>query len=144
MQEKKENSAIVCLRRIVIFGKLVESGLKLVFLGPFWKDHVITIFIFFSVVSNLVTWMFLINNKIEGNYPVILHYNLAFGVDYLGNFSRVYLIPFTGLVVFIFNTLLGYHVYTKEKLASYFLQFNALITQAFLMFASYLIIKVNS
>lgn len=144
MQEDKENLLKVSLRRSLIFGTLVSSGIKLIFLRPYWKDHVITIIIFFSIILNLFMWIYLIENKIDGSYPIILHYNLVFGVDYLGSYAKVYLIPLTGLVIFIFNTLLGYHVYSREKLASYFLQFNALIIQSFLLFAGYLIIKLNS
>jgi hypothetical protein len=67
-----------------------------------------------------------------------------FGPDYMGNYSKIFLLPTVGMIVFIFNTSLGYYAYSREKLASYFLQFNALIIQVFLFFAGYLIIKVNS
>ncbi len=144
MQEPKENLLKIYQRRVLIFGKLVSSGIKLFMLRPYWKDSVITTTIFFSVILNLFIWIFLLNNRIEGNYPIILHYNLTFGVDYLGNYGKVFLMPLIGAIIFIFNTLLGYNVYSKEKLASYFLQFNALIIQAFLLFAGYLIVKVNS
>lgn len=144
MQDQKESFVKIYWRRMLIFGTLISSGMKLLFLKPYWKDSVITTAIFFSVVVNLFMWIFLLENKIEGNYPIILHYNLIFGVDYLGNYGKVFIIPLTGAIIFIFNTLLGYHVYAKEKLASYFLQSSALIIQAFLFFAGYLIIRVNS
>lgn len=144
MQNKKDSFLKIYRRRILIFSTLIFSGIKLFLLRPYWKDSLITTIIFFSIISNLSIWIFLLNNKIEGNYPIILHYNLIFGVDYLGNYEKVFLLPAVGAIIFIFNTLLGYYVYAKEKLASYFLQFNALIIQIFLFFAAYLIIKVNS
>lgn len=144
MQETKEGLLKIYRRRMLIFSRLVLSGIKLLLLKPYWKDGMITTIIFFSITVNLFMWIFLLNNKIEGNFPVILHYNLLFGLDYLGNYSKVFLIPTIGVIIFVFNTFLGYDVYTKEKLASYLLQFNALIIQVFLFFAGYLIIRVNS
>lgn len=144
MQDAKESLLKIYKRRALIFGNLIASGIKLFMLGPYWKDSVITTIIFFSFLLNLFIWIFLLNNKIEGNYPIILHYNLTFGVDYLGSYGKVFLMPLVGAIIFFFNTLLGYNVYKKEKLASYFLQFNALVIQAFLFFAGYLIVKVNS
>jgi len=144
MQDSTESLPRMYYRRVLIFCKLIFSGIKLFLLRPYWKDGVVTTIIFFSLIINLSMWIFLLNNKIEGNYPIILHYNLLFGVDYLGNYEKVFLMPMIGIIIFIFNTLLGYYLYAKEKLASYFLQFNSLIIQLFLFFAAYLIIKVNS
>lgn len=144
MQEPNESFLKIYQRRALIFGTLIFSGIKLLLLKPYWKDSVITTIIFFSVISNLSIWIYLLNNRIGGNIPIILHYNLLFGLDYLGNYSKVFLLPAVGSIILIFNTSLGYYTYSREKLASYFLQFNALTIQIFLFFAGYLIIRVNS
>lgn len=143
MQEQKDNIFKVIVRRFFILCQMVFSGIKLLLLKPYWKDGIISIIIFFSFISNLFMWYFIYAKRIEGNYPVILHYNLIFGVDYLGSYNNLYLIPIVGLSVLVFGTILSYHIYAKEKLASYFLQFNALVIQIFLFFAVYLVIRAN-
>jgi len=98
---------------------------------------------FLSALINALNWIFLLKNQKNSDYPIILHYNLFFGVDYLGDYNKIYTIPFVGVIIITINTILGHLLYRKEKLASYFLSFNTFIIQTFLLFASYLVIKIN-
>lgn len=143
MEENKEKFISVFFRRIVILEKFLLSGARILISKPYWKDKNIVFLSVFGLLVNICLWIFLLNNKIESDYPVILHYNLFFGVDYLGNYEKIYLIPLTGLIIIFINSILGHIFYTKEKLAAYFLIFNTLIIQIFLLFAGYLIINVN-
>lgn len=144
MQEKKENIIIIFLRRFIILKNFLSSGIKIFFLKPYWKDRIIVNIIRLSVLLNVCLWVYLYRNKIGGSYPVILHYNLIFGVDYREIYSKIYLIPKVGLAIIVFNAILSYMLYSKEKLAAYFLTFNIFITQILLLWAGYLILKVNS
>ena len=97
-----------------------------------------------SCAANISLWVFLFKNQKSSELPVILHYNLFFGVDYLGGYNEIYLIPAVGVIIIFINTILGYLLYERERLASYFLIFNIFIVQLFLLFASYLIVEINS
>ena len=144
MSEKKEKLIKIILRRIFIFIKFLLSGFKLFLLSSFLRNKIIFNFIVFSLVLNSFIWIIFLQNKKEGDYPVILHYNMIFGVDYLDHYQKIYLIPIIGLMILFFNIVLGYYLHLKEKLASYLLIFSAFIVQIFLLFAGYLIIAINS
>ncbi|MCK5085514.1 hypothetical protein KAK05_02270 [Candidatus Parcubacteria bacterium] len=144
MPEKKEKLLKIIVRRIFIFIKFLFSGLKLFLSSHFLKNKIIFNLITLSFILNLFLWIMFLQNKKEGDYPVILHYNLIFGVDYLDQYQKIYLISAMGLIILLFNLALGYYLYLKEKLASYLLVFSAFIVQIFLLFAGYLIIAINS
>jgi hypothetical protein len=142
MQEK-ENPIKVLIRRIIIFKTFLFSGIKLSILKPYWHNKEVARVIALSVIINLVMWAYLFAHRIKSDYPIILHYNLFFGVDVLGDYEKVFLLPFLGLVILLLNSILGQFFYKTEKLASYILTLNILIIQILLMASSYLIIKVN-
>jgi len=144
MPEKKEKLLKIIIRRIFIFIKFLFSGLKLFLSSHFLKNKIIFNLITLSFILNLFLWIIFLQNKKEGDYPVILHYNLIFGVDYLDQYQKIYLISAMGLIILLLNLALGYYLYLKEKLASYLLVFSAFIVQIFLLFAGYLIIAINS
>lgn len=133
----------IALRRIIILKNLLISGLKLVAFRSYWKNKIIMSIFALSCLVNISLWVFLFKNQKSSELPVILHYNLFFGVDYLGGYNEIYLIPAVGAIIIIINTVLGYLLYEREKLASYFLAFNIFIVQSFLLLAGYLIIEIN-
>ena len=144
MSEKKEKLIKIVVRRIFILLKLLLSGVKLFFSNSFWKNKLIIRLTVLSLLLNISLWFYFFQNKIESDYPIILHYNMIFGVDCLGNYEKIYLISFVGLILLLFNSILGYILYNKEKLASYFLVFSTFVVQIFLIVAGYLIIRINS
>lgn len=143
MQEEEKFIKVV-FRRIIILKNFLLSGCKIIIARPYWKDKQIMTIFSLSVLLNIIIWIFLIQNQKENSHPIILHYNLFFGVDRLGNYEEIYLIPIAGLIIIIVNSILGHLLYLKEKLAVYFLIFIVFIIQIFLLIDSYLIIKINS
>ena len=133
----------IALRRIVILKNFLASGLKLVAFRSYWKNEIIMSIFALSCLVNISLWAFLFKNQKSSELPVILHYNLFFGVDYLGSYNEIYLIPAVGVIIIITNTILGCLLYKKERLASYFLAFNIFIVQLFLLLAGYLIVEIN-
>jgi len=78
------------------------------------------------------------------DFPIILHYNVYFGVDVLDDWKRVYVVPLIGLFLFVVNTLLGLYFYQhKERIASYILAIANLMIQLSLLVASISIILIN-
>ncbi|MBW6440763.1 hypothetical protein K0B03_01890 [Patescibacteria group bacterium] len=144
MSNKKENFLKVAVRRVFILIKFLFSGLKLFVSSPFLKNKIIYNLIALSSILNIFLWIIFLQNKKEGNYPVILHYNMIFGVDYLDQYQKIYNISAMGLIILLFNLILGYYLYQKEKLATYLLVFSAFVVQIFLLFAGFLIIIINS
>lgn len=141
--QDKENGIKVFLRRMVILNKFFFSGIKITVLKPYWRQREVARTLFLSALINLAMWVYLYTNRVDSDYPIILHYNLFFGVDFRGSYTMVFLLPAVGVMLFLLNALLGQFFYKIERLVSYILTLNILIIQIFLMIASYLIIKTN-
>jgi hypothetical protein len=142
-EEEKDNLIKIFIRRFFIFLKFLLSGIKLFFSNSFWKNKLLVNLIIASFILNSFLWVYFYQNKIESVYPAILHYNIIFGIDYLDEYNKIYLISSAGLIIIFANVILGYVLYNKEKLAVYFLAFTALLAQIFLLVAGYLVVRIN-
>ncbi len=59
-------------------------------------------------------FVYVININIADKNSVILHYNVDFGIDLIGNARQIYIIPLMGLVIVLFNLILLSFVYRKN------------------------------
>jgi len=117
---------------------------KLFFNQEFFKNHIILWLLVFNFLTNLTNWLILaiFINKTEGN--IILHYNVYFGVDNLGNWKQSFLAPAIGLFLFLINLSLAFFFYkNKERIASYSLLLASVIIQINLIISSVSVILIN-
>ncbi len=117
---------------------------KLFFNQEFFKNHIILWLLIFNFISNLANWLALaiFINKTEGN--IILHYNVYFGVDNLGNWRQSFVAPAIGLFLFLVNLSLAFFFYkNKERIASYSLLLASVIIQINLIISSVSVILIN-
>lgn len=142
--EEKDNQLKIFLRRLLILKTFFVSGIKVNVLKPYWRQKEVARVLFLSAIANLVMWGYLYANRIESDYPVILHYNLFFGVDFLGNYSLTFFLPLIGLILLLLNAVLGQIFFRIERLASYILTLNIFFIQLLLLFACVLIVRTNS
>ena len=78
------------------------------------------------------------------DFSIILHYNVYFGVDQIGNYQQVYLLPTIGIILFIINLVLSMFFYEqKKRIASYILLMAILMIQLSLTVASMSQILIN-
>lgn len=117
-------------------GKLNHSKLKIIY-----KDRYFLVNFLISIFLNLTAWLFLYLNFKPQTEPVILHYNIYFGIDLIGAWYKIFFIPLFGLVCFFINFALSVIIYTRAKILSYFLihtssliQILMLLTVVFLIF----------
>lgn len=143
MQEK-ESTIKTTARRIRIFVDFLFAGIKVCFLKPYWHKKEIYGVMIMSLITNLLIWVYLFDKRIESDYPIVLHYNLFFGVDMVGDYRKIYFLPLVGLIIIILNSALGQFFYKIERLSSYIITLNTLIVQIILAISSYLIIRANS
>ena len=141
---QKEFFFKIAFRRIIIFAKLLLSGFKVALKKSYFQDNTVRGILILSALANLGLWIYLFANKISGPYPVILHYSLLSGVDYLGEYYKIFSIPLVGLILFLGNGIVGYWLYSREKLATYFLIIATLEIQIFLFIAGAALIRINS
>ncbi len=78
------------------------------------------------------------------NFPIILHYNVYFGVDIIGNWWQVYFLPAMGAAFFAINMILAYVFFqSRERIASYLLLLTSFILQVGNIIASSGVIFIN-
>ena len=105
--------------------------------------RVYTVVIF---LLNLIIW--LIARKMNNNVSqdlVILHYNIDFGVDLIGNVSKIFTIPFIGLLIIFINFILLFNL-SKHKhfqFLAHLLLIGSLFVNLFLLFSISAIYFIN-
>ncbi|MDP3970306.1 MAG: hypothetical protein Q8P90_01265 [bacterium] len=96
-----------------------------------------------SVIVNIAIWLMLYYYLPETENPVVLHYNIYFGIDLIGEWSKLFYIPASGLVILVVNTVFSILLTKKEKLLSSILEISSLLAQLALLGATVLIIFSN-
>jgi len=113
------------------------------FFSSYNRDKFIRINLFFSLVINILIWLWL-SLQIRALPELIpLHYNIYFGIDLLGYWYQVFLMPFFGILVILLNFFLGSIIYQKEKILSKFLAGTSSFIQVIIFLASIFIILIN-
>lgn len=108
-----------------------------------FSNKLIRLLVVLSLFINLLIFtLFLVKIGFQSNIP--LHYNVYFGIDLIGNWYQLLIIPFFGLMVLAVNFILAMFTYLKEKMLSYFLTGSALVIQILLLFACLSIIWLNT
>lgn len=69
-----------------------------------------------------------------------LHYNLYFGIDYLGEFKDLYSFPMFGLIALAINLTVAASLAKKIRILSYALIYTALLIQVLILISLILIV----
>lgn len=79
-----------------------------------------------------------------GKLPIILHYNVYFGVDLVGAWWHAYALPGMSVLFFCINVFVALWLYQwKERIASYILLLATLLLQMSALIACVSIILIN-
>jgi len=109
----------------------------------FFKDKVILINLGLSLVPwffSLVWLYFKIEPQVE---PVALRYTVYFGIDLIGPWWYVYLIPLIGFITLVINFSLAYLTYLSNKILAQLIMLASAIIQVLLVILSILIHLLN-
>jgi len=118
--------------------------IKAFFADEYFRSHIILWLLVFIFLVNLTNWILLKIFIKPIDFPIILHYNVYFGVDMLGSWKQVYFLPALGLLLLIINLFLSFYFYKKkDRIASYILMIAALMIQLSLLVASASVIIIN-
>ncbi len=109
----------------------------------FLKDKII---IFWVILSLSLIALMLINLfKIpKTSDPIPLHYNIYFGIDYLGAWKKIFIIPLLAFLVFLINFTLALFLYFKNKFISYLFCGTSLYVQIIFLISSLTITWINT
>lgn len=101
---------------------------------------------FLVILSLLVDFsifiLFFIKIGFRQNMP--LHYNVYFGIDLMGDWHQLSIIPLFGLLVILINQSIATLIYLKEKMLAYFLTGATLAIQILLFLAGLAIVWLNT
>ncbi len=120
--------------------KILVRGLA----NEFLRNPIAQWLLIASFFINIADWAALAFFIRPVDFPIILHYNVYFGVDIIGGWWQAYFLPFTGAVILLVNAVLAHFFYgRKERIASYVLLMAALAIQAGVAVAEAGVILIN-
>jgi len=107
------------------------------------KKMYIYIPLLLALGMNIFSWLWIITQMPETGEQVVLHYNVLFGVDYIGSLWKVYYIPTLGFFVIATNMICGWLFYKKDVFKAQLLVAIAMFIQVFIVIASLLTVYSN-
>jgi hypothetical protein len=111
-----------------------------------FRDRFFQIVLGASLLINLAIWVFLYFKfaplgSSENILP--LHYNIYFGIDFVGEWKKVFVIPLVGIFFITINFLISDIVYLRDKIIGYFLVGTGLFVQLILSGAAFMVAMIN-
>ncbi|MEK7065198.1 MAG: hypothetical protein AAB963_02020 [Patescibacteria group bacterium] len=109
----------------------------------YFKNWPIFITTVVALCLNIAAWIWLLIEIRPQTEPVFLHYNILFGVDYVGEWWQVLYLPISGLVIIIVNAVMGWLLFSRDKFLAQILNGISLFCQLFLFIAAALLVFLN-
>lgn len=96
----------------------------------YFKNALVHWILIASLVINAACWGVLAFFIRPVDFPIILHYNVYFGVDIIGAWWQAYSLPLVSMVIMAINVSLGYFFYNNgERIVSYILLLASFLVQ---------------
>lgn len=96
-----------------------------------------------SLLLNIILWVVLWSKFGLGSEPIPLHFNIVYGIDFVGRARLVYQLPAAGLLILIVNSTLSNILNKEEKIFGYFLNFAGLLVQVMIFIAGLVLVFLN-
>lgn len=120
------------------------QGIKFLFSQDYFQNALNIWLIILNVVINIANWALLLIFIKPVDFSIILHYNVYFGVDVIGDWRKILFFPALGIFLFILNLSLAFHFYKQDKkIAAYLLMLVSLFAQLSLIISTATIILIN-
>ncbi|MFH0929734.1 MAG: hypothetical protein V1814_00595 [Candidatus Moraniibacteriota bacterium] len=121
----------------------VKDRAKRFFWHGYWTDPVIFFSLVFAILVNAGLWVTLFWTVAPTDTPIILHYNIYFGVDVIGGWKSLFFMPTLAAGLLFLNAVLSRYFYYKEKMAAYLFAGTALVLQILMAVAVISAIIIN-
>jgi len=95
-----------------------------------------------ALFLNLAVWFFLIFMVSPSVSWIPLHYNVNFGIDFLGPWIYIFIYPMIGFIIIILNSALAIKLFIQEMELSKLLIWSAILVQL-LIFLSFFFLAIN-
>jgi hypothetical protein len=107
------------------------------------RNRIIGIGLLISLFLNLGIWIVLYMYIKPSQDPIYLHYNIYFGINLIGEWYKIYIIPLSGLLIILVNYLAGVTMYTSNRILSYLVVIFTIPVNLFLALAAVLLVFIN-
>ncbi|MEK7580180.1 MAG: hypothetical protein AAB465_00995 [Patescibacteria group bacterium] len=81
----------------------------------FWREKIFLTTNGLSVIFLIISCLYILVGVKSKNNEVPLHYNFIFGIDSVGNWKKLFLLPLIGLIILVFNNLLANFFYRSGR-----------------------------
>lgn len=109
----------------------------------FFKNTTNQLLIGSSLLLNIALFLFFYFFIKQSNIPIVLHYNVDWGVDYFGEVKSIFVLPIVGTIIFLLNGILALKLWGKNRILSYFLTAATFLAQVFLIISGLALYLIN-
>lgn len=113
-------------------------------MNEFFKNNIVRSLLILSLSLNIGLFLFFLFFIKQSDIPIVLHYNVDWGVDYFGEVKNIFILPLAGLVIFLLNGILALRLWIRMKILAYFLVSITLISEVFLWLSGIALYIINS
>lgn len=124
--------------------KNLIQRIRFFFSQEYFKNSLNIWFLIINIIINIANWLILLVFVKPVDFSVILHYNVYFGVDVIGDWRKIFFLPALGLFLFFLNFYLAIYFYKQEeKVAAYLLMLVSVLAQINLIIACITLTLIN-
>jgi hypothetical protein len=128
----------------ISFIEINKTAFRELFSKEFFRSALVQWVTIGSLIINIIIWGLIIFFIRPVDFPIILHYNVYFGVDVIGSWWQIYFLPLIGLLILSVNTFLGYLFYQqKERIVAHLLVLATFIVQICITIAVASLLIIN-
>lgn len=109
----------------------------------FFKNTTNQLLIGSSLLLNIALFLFFYFFIKQSNIPIVLHYNVDWGVNYFGEVKSIFVLPTVGIIIFLLNGVLALKLWEKSRILSYFLTAATFLVQSFLIISGIALYLIN-
>ncbi len=109
----------------------------------FFKNTTNRLLIGSSLFLNIALFLFFYFFIKQSNIPIVLHYNIDWGVDYFGEVRSIFILPVVGTIIFLLNGVLALKLWGKNRILSYFFTATTFLVQGFLIISGIALYLIN-
>ncbi|KKS44247.1 hypothetical protein A2567_00450 [Candidatus Azambacteria bacterium RIFOXYD1_FULL_42_11] len=110
----------------------------------YFSDYYIRWILVLSLALNIGLFAFFLFFVKQSSIPIVLHYNVDWGVDYFGEVKNIFILPVIGLIIFLFNGVLSLRFWLRHGELSYYLASVTLTVEFFLWLSGIALYIINS
>ncbi len=110
--------------------------------NTFWSSKYNLIMLANSILLNIVIWIYIYWEIQPVTAYIPLHYNIYSGVDEVGAWQKIFIIPSLGAAFIVINYVLLYLVLSNKKILTYYLSSASFLIQIAFFIAVYFIVSL--